>query len=121
MGTRGLFKTGCRQFAILPETGGGKRDRTADLLHAMQALSQLSYTPGKRRRIILSATFPVNVKRSALDSFHSAPGLSFPLSLPFAPSLPKAYVDDLKNNRYRRRSTGKIRQPIIHAFQCLFP
>ena len=26
-------------------TGGGMRDRTADLLHAMQALSQLSYTP----------------------------------------------------------------------------
>ncbi len=29
------------------ETGGGKRDRTADLLHAMQALYQLSYTPEK--------------------------------------------------------------------------
>ena len=29
------------------ETGGGKRDRTADLLHAMQALYQLSYTPVK--------------------------------------------------------------------------
>ncbi len=27
------------------ESGGGKRDRTADLLHAMQALYQLSYTP----------------------------------------------------------------------------
>jgi hypothetical protein len=27
------------------ENGGDKRDRTADLLHAMQALSQLSYTP----------------------------------------------------------------------------
>ncbi len=27
--------------------GGGKRDRTADLLHAMQALSQLSYTPNE--------------------------------------------------------------------------
>ena len=27
--------------------GGGKRDRTADLLHAMQALSQLSYTPNR--------------------------------------------------------------------------
>ena len=25
--------------------GGAKRDRTADLLHAMQALSQLSYNP----------------------------------------------------------------------------
>lgn len=27
--------------------GGAKRDRTADLLHAMQALYQLSYTPEK--------------------------------------------------------------------------
>ena len=27
-------------------TGGARRDRTADLLHAMQALSQLSYSPG---------------------------------------------------------------------------
>ncbi|MDB2180394.1 hypothetical protein, partial [Citrobacter farmeri] len=27
------------------EFGGAKRDRTADLLHAMQALSQLSYSP----------------------------------------------------------------------------
>ena len=27
------------------DTGGGSRDRTDDLLHAMQALSQLSYTP----------------------------------------------------------------------------
>jgi hypothetical protein len=28
-----------------PEVGGARRDRTADLLHAMQALSQLSYGP----------------------------------------------------------------------------
>src|SRR5689334_15524459 len=28
--------------------GGAKRDRTADLLHAMQALSQLSYGPNFR-------------------------------------------------------------------------
>ncbi len=27
------------------EVGGDKRDRTADLLNAIQALSQLSYTP----------------------------------------------------------------------------
>ncbi len=32
-------------FLLQPLTGGGMRDRTADLLHAMQALSQLSYTP----------------------------------------------------------------------------
>src|SRR3970040_506501 len=29
--------------------GGGNRDRTGDLLHAMQALSQLSYTPSQGR------------------------------------------------------------------------
>ena len=36
--------------------GGGKRDRTADLLHAMQALSQLSYTPVYFRIRILKST-----------------------------------------------------------------
>ena len=30
-------------------SGGARRDRTADLLHAMQALSQLSYSPSTRR------------------------------------------------------------------------
>jgi hypothetical protein len=33
------------RFLNKPEVGGAKRDRTADLLHAMQALSQLSYGP----------------------------------------------------------------------------
>src|SRR6202034_81614 len=31
-------------------TGGARRDRTADLLHAMQALSQLSYGPTRKPR-----------------------------------------------------------------------
>ena len=31
------------------KSGGARRDRTADLLHAMQALSQLSYGPTWRR------------------------------------------------------------------------
>ncbi len=35
-------KTGCFTHPF----GGDKRDRTADLLNAIQALSQLSYTPG---------------------------------------------------------------------------
>ena len=46
------------------KAGGAKRDRTADLLHAMQALSQLSYGPvpvtpamGRRRRKILTLVF----------------------------------------------------------------
>src|SRR6187455_2480224 len=38
-----------QQVSLAPvnQVGGGKRDRTADLLHAMQALSQLSYTPDR--------------------------------------------------------------------------
>ena len=32
-------------FAVPFHFGGDKRDRTADLLNAIQALSQLSYTP----------------------------------------------------------------------------
>jgi hypothetical protein len=38
--------------------GGGKRDRTADLLHAMQALSQLSYTP-KPKTAMLAILAPL--------------------------------------------------------------
>jgi hypothetical protein len=38
--------------------GGGKRDRTDDLLHAMQALSQLSYTPDTKT----TASFPAFVE-----------------------------------------------------------
>ena len=59
MGTKGLGATTTLLLFLL---GGDKRDRTADLLHAMQALSQLSYTPKelratplKRGRIIMSA------------------------------------------------------------------
>ena len=32
-------------FSLHENSGGGKQNRTADLLHAMQALYQLSYTP----------------------------------------------------------------------------
>ena len=40
-----------------PLFGGGKRDRTADLLHAMQALSQLSYTPERLAIIRIEGLF----------------------------------------------------------------
>ena len=43
-------KSACNKKAVgqtngLVISGGDKRDRTADLLNAIQALSQLSYTP----------------------------------------------------------------------------
>jgi hypothetical protein len=37
------------KIALDIKSGGARRDRTADLLHAMQALSQLSYGPTWRR------------------------------------------------------------------------
>ena len=47
MGSKPLdFRLNTQLYSCFPKNGGGgKRDRTADLLHAMQALSQLSYTP----------------------------------------------------------------------------
>ena len=41
--------------------GGARRDRTADLLHAMQALSQLSYSPENEARNLRE--LPATVKR----------------------------------------------------------
>src|SRR5260221_14773922 len=37
--------------AAFLRSGGGNRDRTGDLLHAMQALSQLSYTPDRGAKL----------------------------------------------------------------------
>ena len=59
--------------------GGGKRDRTADLLHAMQALYQLSYTPkfggesGTRTpdtRIMIPLLYPAELIRRSFRKRH---------------------------------------------------
>ena len=39
------YEAGYLRILSTPKFGGDKRDRTADLLNAIQALSQLSYTP----------------------------------------------------------------------------
>ena len=44
------MKTNGRSY-LGRESGGARRDRTADLLHAMQALSQLSYSPTEPRTL----------------------------------------------------------------------
>ena len=43
--------------------GGARRDRTADLLHAMQALSQLSYGPEMKRANLRQAPLAVKTGR----------------------------------------------------------
>jgi hypothetical protein len=47
--------------------GGARRDRTADLLHAMQALSQLSYGPTARARTLLSRPWGVKANQRAIQ------------------------------------------------------
>ncbi len=46
---------------LLRANGGDKRDRTADLLNAIQALSQLSYTP---MTLTIIAQTEINVKKN---------------------------------------------------------
>jgi hypothetical protein len=40
-----VFNFRCEINALLRIIGGAKRDRTADLFNAIEALSQLSYSP----------------------------------------------------------------------------
>jgi hypothetical protein len=49
-GDAGL-KSNYRNLTLSYSNGGARRDRTADLLHAMQALSQLSYGPMEARDV----------------------------------------------------------------------
>jgi hypothetical protein len=50
MGTEPLAKYKGVQRTPFQKLGGASRDRTDDLLHAMQALSQLSYSPKPKER-----------------------------------------------------------------------
>ena len=52
---KGLFSYENKPF-IVP-FGGDKRDRTADLLNAIQALSQLSYTPMSFSALAVNADY----------------------------------------------------------------
>ena len=60
--------------------GGGKRDRTADLLNAIQALSQLSYTPKR------SMTFFYHI-RHCLSRKNFILCIIFSLSILMAPTF----------------------------------
>ena len=74
-----------KEFATRQKVGGGKRDRTADLLNAIQALSQLSYTPtpfscgcnavnASRLRHLI--TMPLKTMSSFFSSLHPAISLA---------------------------------------------
>ena len=69
--TRFLSETGF--FVSLSGDGGDKRDRTADLLNAIQALSQLSYTPRYIDKFILTTKYIIrNMLRSVKKKIKNA-------------------------------------------------
>ena len=80
------------------KSGGARRDRTADLLHAMQALSQLSYGPTWRRGTLPEA--PLFVKKMN--------GLCAPNCSRL--SQPRQRLR-LSQNRERRIDRGRNRPP----------
>ncbi len=57
MGTRKLHLLIDNPDGLMSGFGGAKRDRTADLLHAMQALSQLSYGPDVAENEMIAGLF----------------------------------------------------------------
>ena len=65
-----LFPVSCRRLCQRLEFGGARRDRTADLLRARQALSQLSYGPELVGLAgVEPATSPLSGVRSNLLSY----------------------------------------------------
>ena len=61
-------KQSLEYFGLFSEPGGDKRVRTADLLRAKQALSQLSYTPELLKVVGLSGLEPPTLRLSVVRS-----------------------------------------------------
>ena len=58
--------------------GGARRDRTADLLHAMQALSQLSYSPEKTEGRFYGYKNSLSSHHNPMGAIESVVFLSYP-------------------------------------------
>jgi hypothetical protein len=100
---------------IAAGNGGARRDRTADLLHAMQALSQLSYGPFPTE--LLSQTQAYRVKGRVLyDVIHigSSSGLAHTrrtsLGLPHATQRCHFVISDGRNKTFLRSVTIRCQQ-----------
>ena len=59
------------QMRCRDEIGGASRDRTDDLLHAMQALSQLSYSPPEKGAQYSQANLASQCRLRMLGAFGS--------------------------------------------------
>ena len=87
------------------EIGGATRDRTADLLHAMQALSQLSYSPRDQERDArtcgLNCQFGMMIRKSGA----AEPSLRVRL---FAAETPFIVAQNIDGSQIKRFHTTDI-------------
>ena len=92
------------------ENGGAERDRTADLLHAMQALSQLSYSPISGK----SQDGNYSQFRSAFSVFNqsSLVGLGR-MSASSSSSVSSSVWSSASSSRSRSRSSSITRSGIL--------
>src|SRR5690606_34388417 len=98
--------------------GGARRDRTADLLHAMQALSQLSYGPtAGKREIVWGCATTVNNVRRRLQRFAFAPACFRPEAAALAIALwhPRKPLVDACGRRGVRIPEDALRSKAAHA------
>ena len=85
--------------------GGATRDRTADLLHAMQALSQLSYNPSFYLHLLdvvqIFATYPSTARRILCITPKSVNG--FFKNLLYLPQIQSPWIFFVRNVRGQLR------------------
>ena len=92
-------------------SGGADQDRTGDLLNAIQALSQLSYSPTRGCLMILKTPVKINTGASGLPV--SSPGnpRGFPPRKARAPFLMFAYGQSLRRESFSDFAP-RLREPL---------
>ena len=103
------------------ENGGDKRDRTADLLNAIQALSQLSYTPISHFRSLVGQNGLALLRQSHANSrftnwkpseagfnWRGEVDLQGSVSLSVKRGICKAYFDEMVGQNGLEPSTSRL-------------
>ncbi len=104
----------------LPKIGGATRDRTADLLHAMQALSQLSYSPN--RQILLCYYFLLlqisggATRDRTADLLHAMQALS---QLSYSPAYHPQQSKTVEAMRMIVRQNFSVNQKLAKVMQAV--
>src|SRR5438132_793805 len=117
-----------REFALSDDgIGGAERDRTVDLLSAIQALSQLSYSPTWREASAVNGSAPHKIPPQIIEAQCSWTGSGYGYSTtpPCLRRAPTTIVHriasagaDSGRNRFIVRFTGSTPDGAIRSSSC---